>query len=178
MVATTYTLTKALQQQQFDLVLQAGIAGSFRQDLPLGSTVVQVSSEMFGDMGAEDHYNFLDVFELGLAAADIFPFSNGKLHAPALPLLERYALPKVTSLSVNNTSGSTYTAAARRQKFGCDIESMEGAAFHYVCLKEGVAFAQIRSLSNYVTARDKSQWQIKPAIDSLNTWLSSLLKDL
>ena len=61
MVATTYSLTKVLSEKTFDLVIQAGIAGSYDRSLLLGN-VYAVKTEIFGDMGAEDHYNFLDFF--------------------------------------------------------------------------------------------------------------------
>ena len=55
---------------------------------------------------------------------------------------------------------------------------MEGAAFHYVCLKEHVPFAQVRAISNFVTPRDKSQWQMKKAITNLNKWLIKFIEGL
>jgi futalosine hydrolase len=59
----------------------------------------------------------------------------------------------------------------RADRYDCCVESMEGAAFHYVCLQEGMPFAQVRAISNYVTPRDKSQWQMKDAIVNLNKWV-------
>jgi futalosine hydrolase len=63
--------------------------------------------------------------------------------------------------------------------FKPDIESMEGAAFHYVCLSLGVPFLQIRSISNRVGERDKRKWEMKTAIANLNRALEliSLPKD-
>jgi len=174
MMHTTYALTRLLQQQQFDFALQAGIAGSFNRDIPLGTTV-QVTTEMLGDLGAEDHYNFHDVFDLGLAAPDESPFQNRRLLAPAHSFTEAAGLQKVSSLSINTVTGSSFTATARYERFGCDLESMEGAAFFFVCLKEGIPFGQIRSISNYVEARDRSGWKIKEAVVALNQQLITML---
>ena len=55
---------------------------------------------------------------------------------------------------------------------------MEGAAFFYACLAEGVPFIEIRSVSNYVAERDKSQWNVPLAIQNLDKTLDHLLKDL
>ena len=59
--------------------------------------------------------------------------------------------------------------------FAADIESMEGAALHYVCLLQKVPFLQLRSISNKVGVRDKTKWKIKTAIDNLTMELNALL---
>lgn len=175
MVATTYALTRLLSRQQFDLAIQAGIGGSFDRNILLGS-VVLITSEVFADLGAEDHYNFLDVFELGLANRDQFPFTDGKLLMPLTTAHQHISLPQVSGLTINSVSGSSFTALSRYEQFGCAIESMEGGAFHYVCLQENIPFAQIRSISNYVEARDKSKWQMKDAVINLNSYIANLLE--
>ena len=64
------------------------------------------------------------------------------------------------------------------QSFNADIETMEGAALHYVCLQEHIPFLQIRSISNHVGERDKTKWKIKEAIENLNKELQILINDL
>ncbi len=170
MLQMSYSLSKALQGQHFDMALMAGIAGSFDVHLPLAS-LVQVGTEYMGDLGAEDHDKFLDVFELGLGNKNEFPFKDGGLVAPGLPRKELVALPWLNGITVNTVSGSNHTIQKRAQHFKCSIESMEGAAFHYTCLMEHLPFAHVRSISNYVEPRDKSKWKIKEAIIALNNWL-------
>ncbi len=176
MVATAYSLTKKLQQQQYDLVLQVGVCGSFDQGIPLG-TVVYVSSDRYGDLGAEDHDKYLDIFDMGLMEKDVAPHTGGCLVNPLLPGNYKIDLPHVSGLTVNTVSGNQQTIARRAAQYDCTVESMEGAAFHYVCLQEGVAFAQVRSISNYVTPRDKTQWRMKDAIINLNYWLIDFIKN-
>ena len=48
------------------------------------------------------------------------------------------------------------------------IESMEGAALHYVALMERVPFLQIRAVSNYAGERDKRKWNFGDSIGNLN----------
>ena len=55
---------------------------------------------------------------------------------------------------------------------------MEGAAFFYVCLQEKIPFLQIRSISNYVEKRNKSNWNIPLAIDNLNVVLLDIINSL
>jgi futalosine hydrolase len=52
---------------------------------------------------------------------------------------------------------------------------MEGAALHFACLQSGIPFIQIRTISNTVGVRDKQQWQLPAAIDSLNQYLQHWL---
>ena len=173
---TTFQLTKLMSKHRYDLAVQAGIAGSFDTALPLGS-VVGISSDRFGDLGIEDHDVYLDLFETGLAEKDGFPFVMGALPAPAIDNQLIADLPSVSGLTVNTVSGSAATIEKRKAKYNCAIESMEGAAFHFVCRSEKIPFAQIRAISNYVTPRDRSSWKMKEAIDNLNHWLAGFLND-
>ncbi len=171
MTETTYSLTKHLQQYKYDLVLQAGVGGSYDQSMPLG-TVVVIESDRYGDLGAEDHDRFLDIFDMGLIPADTDPYNNGIIKNNFLGILQRTVqLPRATGLTVNTVSGNAATIERRTAQYGAAVESMEGAAFHFVCRREDVPFVQIRAISNYVTPRDKSQWQMKEAIINLNNWL-------
>jgi len=177
MVSTTYSLMKALQAERYDFVLQAGVAGSYDRNISLGE-VVFVVSEQFGDLGAEDHDNYLDVFEMGLVQKDAQPFLGMKLFTPLSSIHEKIPFRRAHGLTINTVSGRESTIKMRSEKYGADVESMEGAAFHYVCLKERIAFAQIRAISNYVMPRDKSQWKMKEAIINLNKGLIGFIESL
>jgi len=177
MLATAYALTRRLQTKKYDLVLQVGVGGSFDRDIEPGS-IVFITNEQYGDLGAEDHGDYLDIFELGLFGRDTAPHREGKLVTPLLPIHEQLALPHASGLTVNTVSGNEQTIKRRAEKYKATIESMEGAAFHYVCLQEGVAFAQVRAVSNYVIPRDKSQWKMREAITNLNDWLANFIERL
>ena len=177
MLATAYALTRHLQSNKYDLVVQAGVGGSFDPNIPLGQ-VVFVASDQYGDMGAEDHDEYIDIFEMGLMNRDTAPHNMGKLFTPLSLIHEKFRLPMVSGLTVNTVSGSARTIQRRTQKYNCHVESMEGAAFHYVCLQENVSFAQVRSISNYVMPRDKSRWEMKEAIINLNNWLIDFIVEL
>jgi futalosine hydrolase len=171
MVATTYALMKHLTRHRYDLVLQAGVSGSFDRTVPLGS-LVHVVSDRFGDLGAEDHDQYIDIFDLGLLGSNDAPYTHGMLVNPLGAVHQHITLPQVSGITVNSVTGSAATVAIRQQ-YGCTTESMEGAALHFVCLSERVTFAQVRAISNYVEPRDKGKWQMKEAIIDLNDWLIS-----
>jgi futalosine hydrolase len=172
---TAYALTKALAHTSYDLVIQAGVAGSFESSIGLGD-IVYITKDTFGDLGAEDHAERLDAFDMGLIDPNATPYANAYLVAPELTWFK--GLRHVTGLTVHTVSGCEATIAHRKQRYGCDTESMEGAAFHYVCLREGIPFGQVRAISNYVTPRDKSQWKMKEAIANLNNWLIEFVQHL
>jgi len=173
-MAATYALTKALAGERFDMALQAGVAGSFDRALEPGQLVL-VQSEQLGDLGAEDGPGYLDAFELALLGEDDFPFSNGKLECPLHEIPFAYRLLTVSGLTVSTVSGYEPTILMRSNRFNCQVESMEGAAFHYVCLRERIPFAQVRAVSNYVERRNRGQWKLKEAVEALNKWLAGLL---
>lgn len=170
MMAATFSLTKAVLQQRYDLVLQAGIAGSFNPDFPPGSLAV-VSREFIGDLGAEDRELFKDLFELKLLRENEFPFQEKGLSNPHLAHTFQEMPPSVTAITVNTVSGHEPTISARANKYNATLESMEGAALHYVGLQLNVPFLQLRAVSNFVEPRNRNNWQLPLAIQKLNEQL-------
>lgn len=170
MLHTSVRLMDYLQSTEVDVAIQMGVAGSFREELP-PLALVQVVSEAFGDMGAEEERGNLDLFEMNLWEVNEPPFENKLLFAPELfPLPQFRGLPEAHGITVNMTSGRADTIAVRRKKFAADIESMEGAAFHFICRQKNIPFRQIRCISNRVTPRDTSAWKMKQAIEKLNQY--------
>jgi futalosine hydrolase len=55
-----------------------------------------------------------------------------------------------------------------RTKYKAQIESMEGAALHYIGRDLNIPFIQIRAVSNYVGERNKAKWKMQEAIYNLN----------
>ena len=175
-VNTTYQLTISLQNKKPHLVIQAGIAGSFSKLLVLGETVL-IKQDGFGDVGIEEKENFITLFDAGFAEKNDFPYTDGWL-INTNKILQQSTLPIVKAITVNKVSDSLLHMRQLKNEFDADIETMEGAAFHYVCLQQKIPFIQIRSISNVVGERDKSKWQIKDAVNNLNIELEKLIKQL
>lgn len=169
---TAFWLGQKLQANHYDLLLNVGVAGCFRRDIALG-TVVHVITERFGDLGAEDKDGaFLDIHDMGLIAANEFPFQDGKLLNPTTDF---DFLPKVHGLTVNKVHGSQSSIDRVVQYYQADVESMEGAAFFYAALQVRQPFLQIRALSNYVEPRNRKAWQLELAIQNLNAVILEML---
>ncbi len=174
--STIYHLQKKLQGQNYDLVIQAGIAGSFTEKYTLGETVIAFQ-DTFGDMGAEEKENLSTIFDMGLANKDEFPYKNGWLVNPN-DYLQQSSLKKAIAVTVNKVTDNPLQTKQLLLKFNAEIESMEGAALHYVCLQEKIAFMQLRGISNYVGERNKLKWKMKESIISLNKELVRVFEEL
>ena len=167
MTATAYALTKKLTTRKYDLAINIGVAGSFRPEISLGD-VVNVVSDSFADLGAEDGDKFLSVFDLKLQSNDGFPFWNAKImndHAEKFSGLRH--LKSVTAITVNKVHGNTESIHRIFVKFHPDIETMEGAAFFYVCAMERIPFLQLRAISNRVELRNRGAWKMERALENL-----------
>lgn len=175
LLAATFSLTGSLLQRKPDLVIQAGIAGSFDASL-LPGTVVVVGDEVLGDWGAWENGEWKDVFDIGLEKKDAFPFSAGRLFNPDIARLNKYGLPVVSSLTVNEMITSPDRIAAAKEKYTPQIESMEGAALHYTCLRLKIPYLQLRAISNRAGDRNKHNWQIETAINQLNKILTTIIE--
>lgn len=166
LVAATYHLQKAITEKRPDLVIQAGIAGCFDPSYALGS-VIAVSEEVIADLGVEENGSFKNLADLSLARDD------GRLPNPYAAKLTD--LPSGRSVSVNEITTRPNRIRWYKERYDPLVESMEGAALHYVCLQENIPFLQLRAISNYIGERDKSHWRIGLALDNLNTALKKLL---
>ncbi|MBK9391636.1 MAG: futalosine hydrolase [Bacteroidetes bacterium] len=161
-----------------DLAINVGIAGSYREEFPVGSVVMPVT-DCFADAGIEDGDKFITLYEAGLAGKDEFPFRNGLLHSENRYCEElREILNTVDAITVNTATGSEKTKKRLILKFNPGIETMEGAAFFYICARERIPFVAIRSVSNMVEKRDRDKWNIPLAIDNLTFALEKVFKKL
>src|SRR5215204_1090258 len=166
-IAATYNLIKGIERKKPGYIIQAGIAGSFNSEMALGTTVC-VCEEIIGDLGAEEHNEIRDLFDLGLMKENDSPFTGGVLKNPFITEQSDLGLPLVRSISINEITTKKDRIELLQRKFMAEIESMEGAAFHYVCLCEKIPFIQIRGISNYVGERNKEKWNIELAVENLN----------
>jgi futalosine hydrolase len=178
MINTCFELTKTLLDKKYDFVLNIGIAGSFERDIAIGECV-WVKRELFSEMGAEDGDQFLSLIQLGLQTHDEFPFEWGELKAKPLTEINTLsALKQVRAITVNKVHGNDDSIMKTKMQFSPQIESMEGAAVFYVCLKLGVNCIQLRSVSNYVERRNKDNWNIPLALNNLHETSLKLLNEL
>jgi futalosine hydrolase len=173
LMASTYSLTRSVLQKKPDFILQAGIAGCLDAQLPLTKLVV-VQQECIGDLGVEESGKFRSLFDMKLSNPDQFPWKNGRL-SNDLSILQQTGLTVVNGVTINEISTNKERIDFYRREFDASVETMEGAALHYVALMEGIRFLQLRSLSNFAGERDKTKWVMDMALASLNENLQRIL---
>ena len=167
---TSFYLGKYLTDK-YDLVINAGICGSFTYKYTIGQ-VVRINKDCFADLGAEDNEDFLSIKKLKLPGS----YDVKSEYAFKHPILKK--LKPVRGVTVNTVHGNKVSIKKFLLHTKADVESMEGAAFLFACNQNATKSVQIRSVSNYVERRDKSKWNIPFAIDSLNNYLINLIKVL
>jgi futalosine hydrolase len=170
----SYTLQKKITYRRPDLVLQAGFGG-ISEPNDTGK-VYTIRSERIADLGAIEPEGFRNIFEMGLENPDQFPFRKGKLDNPYRKLLDWTGLPVIDGITVNEIKPAGFSGFQRNDN--PVVESMEGAALHYICLMEQIPFLQIRSASNVLGDRDKRRWKMNEAGQNLNNSLISLIQKL
>ena len=175
-VSTTYFLLNECKKKRPSLIIQAGIAGAFSADA-IGEVLV-IAEDRFADLGVEEQKSFKTIFDLGLADANTHPFKKAALPNPYTKLLTLTGLRQVNAISVNEISNNAERIRWHQQNSAPVVESMEGAAFHYVCLLEKIPFIQLRAVSNLVGERDKTKWRMAESIAALNQRLIALINTL
>lgn len=178
MVPTTYFLSKELLANRYDLVINIGIAGCFHSEIKPG-TVFQVVEDCFAWWGSEDANSFQPIFNLGLLDPNSFPFTNGTLLNTLMTsgkVINRLRTAK--SITVNTVHGKETSIKKAINQYAPDLETMEGAAFFYVCMMQKTACIQLRSVSNLVERRNKKAWDIPRALKNLAETTEAFLKEL
>jgi futalosine hydrolase len=171
MVATAFALGRELAKNQYDLVINLGIAGSFDHSFALGD-IVEITEDTLAELGAEDDEAFLPITEMG--------FGEGTFKATYVlnTIYKTAALKQATAITVNTVHGNEVSIKKIQARLNAQIESMEGAAFFYACREAGVPCMQIRAVSNYVEKRNRNAWQIGLAVKNLNTFAAELINNL
>lgn len=168
--STIYQLVKFIQTNEISYVIQAGLGGSFAQNLKLGD-VVAIRKDAFAQSGVWEENQLFTLKEKGIDES-FMSLENEN------PGLKDFGLPIADAVTVDLIHDQTVLKALIENKHQATVESMEGAALHFVCLQEGIPFLQLRAISNYVGDRNKSNWKIDTAIVHLNKELLRIYSQL
>lgn len=177
MLVAGFSIAKLIFTEKPDLIIQAGIAGTFDAHIAPGK-VVAVKEEFMADTGVEENLRFNDVFDLGLLHHNTFPFCSRGLKNSLLNEYNFLKLAAVTGVTINEITTRADRIEELKAKYGADVESMEGASLHYCCLQTSTPFIQIRAISNHIGERNKSKWKFREAFDSLAATVSEYVEHL
>ena len=167
LLASAVSLTRLVFEEKPDLIVQVGMAGCFDSRLTLGK-VVAVREEILGDMGVQEDGKWKDIFDLKLEKSTYPPYEKRRLPNHNIEKFNLLKLPDVTAITVNEVTTNEERIQSLMKKYDPVLETMEGAALHFVCREMNIPFLQIRAVSNYIGERNKEKWKMKEAIDNLN----------
>ena len=177
MLASGVKLTHLATAHQPDLIIQMGIAGTYIKTEPLGKVMV-VTSESMADLGVRENGIFKDLFESQLLKENEAPFKKRKLINPAIRSLNVLKTEMVAAVTINEITTSPKRIKEIIASHNPVLESMEGAALHYVGGLTKTPFIQIRAISNYVGERNKAKWKLKESIEQLEAYVLTYLATL
>lgn len=161
-VAASAVATSCVLRSGYDLAVSAGIAGGF----PAASNrqVVVASAIVHADLGAHTPDGFVSMADLGWGA------TRFELRAPLYrTLAERTGAATGTVLTVSTVTGSRQRADELAAAHPDAVaEAMEGIGVHRAAGRAGVDFAELRTISNLVGPRNRSEWRIDEALAALS----------
>ena len=163
MVNTAINLTKELNNNDYDLVINMGVAGCFLDEIKIGD-VVEVVEDCFSEIGFEDGESFSEFSDFNIK-------TKYKVEG-------KTSLRKVKGVTVNTVHGNENSIHNIIDSLHPDIESMEGAAVFKSCEEMRVSCVQIRSISNKVEKRNKESWNLPLAISNLNIEVEKIISTL
>lgn len=169
-VAVALSTAALLAAAGYDLVISAGVAGGLGPAEVGG--LVAAERVAFADLGAElADGGFTGLAELGLAELD--PPVDPAL---ARLLAERAAAVPGAVLTVSTVTGTAARAERLRQAFPDAVaEAMEGAGVALAAQRAAVPFGELRAISNLVGPRDRTNWQLGPALAALAAGFARVL---
>ena len=163
MVNTAIHLTEELLKNEYDVVLNMGVAGSFSEDFKIGD-VIEVVEDNFSEIGFENGSRFEG-------------FSDFEI-VTNYSVAGKTDLQKVRGITVNTVHGNEKSINEIVKRLNPDVESMEGAAVFKVCKRFAVTCMQIRAISNNVEKRNKENWDMHLAFKNLNDKVAQIITDL
>jgi futalosine hydrolase len=169
-VNAAHAVTLFLSKTGANAIVMCGVGGAYpASGLSLGQ-VVCAESECYGDLGASSPTGFLDMKALG--------FPTVELPTPLFNELPMQIFPterRARFVTVSTCTGIDADARALEARTGGAVETMEGAAVAHVAHLHGIPVGEVRGISNIVTNRDKSSWQLRAASEAAQkavlTWI-------
>jgi futalosine hydrolase len=138
----------ALARQRYDLVINAGIAGTYEGEGRIGEAVVV----------AEDRFEIDRETGTPLELPDSIDIADRVRSDPAIvDRMEARGFRAVRGITVSRVTETDATAERLRARGG-QVESMEGFAVLRAAELAGVRAVEVRGISNYAGARASASW--------------------
>ncbi len=180
----------ALAMRPYDAAINLGIAGALpgldalpALSFPLSTgAAIIASTSVFADEGlCSPGGVFQSLAEMGFPMKDervISPGAGSPAFAADAGLMARLApLANLAApvATVSTCSGTHALAIEVARRTGALAECMEGAAAALACSRRGVAFAELRVISNTTGDRPSQVWKVREALERLGVLAGGVL---
>lgn len=166
--AASVTAT-ALALGSYDLALNVGVAGAFREGGLAEGDVAVANVITAADLGAWAPAGFLDLSVMGLdGAGGVACPSTWVEHVHQQLLLAGVPSRCGMILTLSAMTGTDSRAIELFERHHALAEAMEGAGMAEAATRWGLPVMEIRSMSNLVGDRDREVWQLGPALGRLS----------
>ena len=155
-------------------VMSLGIGGTLDERSPIGSVVLGESS-LFADEGGQTPEGFTACARMGFPLTR-FPDDEIRCDPDWLGAWSGRVDRVARIATVSTCSGTDALAREVRARTGAEVEAMEGAAVGLVsrAIDPGVAFAELRVVSNTTGDRGGQRWALEEAMGRLSGVLGRL----
>lgn len=176
-VAAAIHTTRAIADGEYDMIINAGIAGGFVGQADIGSLVI-ASDIIAADLGAESPGGFLSIDELGFGSARVAVATE-----QARNLAERCAASGIRVklapiLTCSTATGTQQTAERLAATYaGAAAEAMEGFGVASAAALHRIPVLEVRAISNAVGPRNRDAWRIPDALQTLEA-VAKIMKEV
>jgi len=182
-IAAALEAATALERFALSGMLNLGVAGSFETLAAPLCAPVAANGEVCADFGVAGPDGLADASGFGFPQWE----GNGEKivdrlrldpdeAAAALGLNLPLGWLRAPALTSGAVTGCRERAAALAARHGVLTESMEGFALALACRTRGLPFLEVRTISNAVGERDRTQWKLAQALAGLGDVLAELLR--
>ena len=171
--AASATATALALDPSIDLVINAGIAGGFAPRIGVGDVVI-ADRIVAADLGAEEPGSpgaRVPLSALGYSGGDITCDATVVRRAA---MLTNAAVGTILTVSTVTASAQRIDDFVRHHPEAL-AEAMEGHGVAVAAQAYGIAFLELRTISNPVGVRDPKSWSIDDALESLADAMYELL---
>lgn len=173
-----------LAERNVSGIVNAGIGGSYDvSSAPLGSVHV-ACAEVFPEYGVQAQDGLAEARKLGFSQAEV---RGGRVwdrielepavQAKALGLCLDKSWTESAFATLSTVSAEADRAAALVKRFDVHLENMEGFSFALGCVRSGIPFFEIRTVSNRAGSRQSADWRIEEAFAALGGACGFLLRE-
>lgn len=161
-------------------VISFGIGGAFRNADLQPCQIALATEECLADEGVLTGRGFHDLqfLQMPFLKRNDHLFYNrypvdGRLTALLRERLKNLSYPykEGSFITVSTVTGTDRRASQLYKRYRVVCENMEGAAIALTCLAHGVAFAEVRAISNIVGKRHKKSWKLREACDVIQDFI-------